>query len=255
MVMLVPGYQYSLRACLYPVSRGNREPLRDEVKVTVSGEQKLAFSPNRWQALEQHLMNGLADFHEKFPDEMGPETSRARRMFLPKLATSAFTALAEDLLAKAQIKRSGPFLHLPDHRVSLTPQEEILFERILPWLQETPYDPPWVRDLAKRCNVDENRMRQLMQKLARQGSVFQVVRDLFYAPEALAELAAIVTELDQTKEGASAAAFRDRTGIGRKRCVQLLEFFDRVGYTRRMRDTHHLRNPGMFGGNGMAGHA
>jgi len=234
---------------------GLNDLLRDEAKVTVSGEQKLAFSPSNWQALEQHLMNGLADFHEKFPDEMGPEASRARRMFLPKLASSAFSALAEDLLAKALIKRSGPFLHLPDHRVNLTPQEEILFERILPWLLETPYDPPWVRDLAKRCNVDENRMRQLMQKLARQGSVFQVVRDLFYAPEALAKLAAIVTELDQTAEGASAAAFRDRTGIGRRRCVQLLEFFDRVGYTRRMRDTHHLRNPGMFGGSGMAGHA
>jgi selenocysteine-specific elongation factor len=234
---------------------GLTDRLTEEVKVIVAGEQRLAFSPSHWQALEERLTDGLADFHEKFPDEMGPEASRARRMILPKLAPPAFSALAEDLLANGRIKRSGPWLHLPDHHVSLTPQEEMLVGRIRPWLLETPYDPPWVRDLAKRCNVDEGRMRQLMQKLARQGSVFQVVRDLFYAPEAIAELAAMVTELDRTEDGASAAAFRDRTGIGRKRCVQLLEFFDRVGYTRRMRDTHHLRNPGMFGGNGMAGHA
>jgi selenocysteine-specific elongation factor len=95
-------------------------------------------------------------------------------------------------------------------------------------------------------------MRLLMQKLARQGKVYQVVRDLFYAPEAVASLASIVMEMDQTAEGVNAAAFRDRTGIGRKRCIQILEFFDRVGYTRRMRDTHSLRNPDMFVGDRIA---
>jgi selenocysteine-specific elongation factor len=38
-----------------------------------------------------------------------------------------------------------------------------------------------------------------------------------------------------------AARFRDRTGLGRKRAIQVLEFFDRVGYTRRARDAHRLR--------------
>jgi selenocysteine-specific elongation factor len=38
-----------------------------------------------------------------------------------------------------------------------------------------------------------------------------------------------------------AASFRDATGLGRKRAIQLLEFFDRVGYTRRVKDTHLLR--------------
>jgi methylphosphotriester-DNA--protein-cysteine methyltransferase len=39
----------------------------------------------------------------------------------------------------------------------------------------------------------------------------------------------------------SASAFRDATGLGRKRAIQILEFFDRTGYTRRVRDVHLLR--------------
>ena len=226
--------------------------LPDEIKVVAAGEQKLAFPASQWRALEQRLEDGLADFHARFPDEMGPEASRARRMYLAKLPATVFSALTVALSAAGRIKRSGPWLHLPDHHISLTPQEEALYERIRPWLLESRYDPPWVRDLAKRSGADEGRVRLLMQKLARQGKVYQVVRDLFYAPEAVADLAAIVTEMDQAKEGAHAAAFRDRTGIGRKRCIQLLEFFDRVGYTRRSRDTHHLRNPDMFIGDRIA---
>jgi selenocysteine-specific elongation factor len=206
----------------------------------------LAFSPEHWQALEARLVDGLADFHTRFPDEMGPDTARARRMYLAKLAVPAFSALVESLVTDGRILRSGPWLHLPEHRISLNAQEQTLYERIRPLLREQPYDPPWVRDLAKRCAVDEARMRQLMRKLARQGELFQVVRDLFYTPQAVAQLAGVIDEMERSYGEAKAAHFRDRTGIGRKRCVQILEFFDRVGYTRRVREGHHLRNPEMF---------
>jgi selenocysteine-specific elongation factor len=38
-----------------------------------------------------------------------------------------------------------------------------------------------------------------------------------------------------------ARAFRDATDLGRKRAIQILEFFVRTGYTRRVRDAHMLR--------------
>jgi selenocysteine-specific elongation factor len=38
-----------------------------------------------------------------------------------------------------------------------------------------------------------------------------------------------------------AAQYRDAIGVGRKRAIQILEFFDRVGYTRRTRDARVLR--------------
>ncbi len=37
------------------------------------------------------------------------------------------------------------------------------------------------------------------------------------------------------------AEFRDASGLGRKRAVQMLEFFDRIGLCRRVGDTHVLR--------------
>jgi selenocysteine-specific elongation factor len=85
-------------------------------------------------------------------------------------------------------------------------------------------------------------MRQLMRKLARQGELFQVVRDLFYHEDVIRELASIAAEQAQLNAGTVAAApFRDATGLGRKRAIQLLEFFDRVGYTRFHRGLHLMR--------------
>src|SRR3546814_11645164 len=55
----------------------------------------------------------------------------------------------------------------------------------------------------------------------------------------VAQLAGLLKSVGGT-EGVSAAQFRDATGLGRKRSIQILEFFDRAGYTRRLRDKHEI---------------
>jgi selenocysteine-specific elongation factor len=59
-------------------------------------------------------------------------------------------------------------------------------------------------------------------------------------------MAAIVKELAELHGSVRAADFRDRIGGGRKVAIQILEFFDRVGYTRRIRDEHVLRHTNPF---------
>jgi selenocysteine-specific elongation factor len=71
--------------------------------------------------------------------------------------------------------------------------------------------------------------------------VHQIVRDLFYHRDCVRELARRVKRLVNEHGGVETAAFRDAVGIGRKRAVQILEFFDRVGYTRRARNARVLR--------------
>ena len=84
-------------------------------------------------------------------------------------------------------------------------------------------------------------MRQLLRKLVRRGELFQVVPDLFYHQAQIQRMAMLVSSLGN-QDGISAAAFRDVAGLGRKRAIQVLEFFDRVGYTRRLRGRHVLRS-------------
>ena len=71
--------------------------------------------------------------------------------------------------------------------------------------------------------------------------MYQVVPDLFYSACRIQELADLAADLWRTRGTLEAAYFRDALGIGRKRAIQILEFFDRIGYTRRVRNAHVLR--------------
>jgi selenocysteine-specific elongation factor len=67
------------------------------------------------------------------------------------------------------------------------------------------------------------------------------VHDLFYDADRVDALADVVASLVREHGGVNAARYRDAIGLGRKRTIQILEFFDRIGYTRRVHDVHVLR--------------
>jgi len=206
-----------------------------------SARADFAVAESVWQGFGQRLAAGLAEYHSRAPEELGPDAARARRLWLPRLPLPLFDALLAELVEQGVVRRTGAWLHLPGHDLSLSAAEQAVAERVVPQLRASPLEPPWVRDIARELDLDEVAVRALLRRMAGQGQLFQIVRDMFFVPEALAQLAATVRELDAEQGGVRAAAFRDRTGLGRKRCIQILEYFDRVGLTRRVRDVHRLR--------------
>ena len=150
-------------------------------------------------------------------------------------------ALVDELIAEGGIRRNGAWLHLPQHSLALSPDDTRLADTLLPLIEAGRFDPPWVRELATRVREPEERVRQVLRKLIREGRVHQVVRDLCYAQQSMRDLAGLVRKLADENGAVEAARYRDATGVGRKRSIQILEFFDRVGYTRRVRSGHVLR--------------
>jgi selenocysteine-specific elongation factor len=197
--------------------------------------------PAQWSALRARALDALRAFHEQTPDEPGPDAARLRRIAAPGIAAGLWRALIDGLVHEHAIVRSAPWLHLPGHAVSLSPEDQALAQTLQPLIAAGGFDPPWVRALAASAHEPEERIRELLCKLVTQGRVYQVVRDLFYDAGRVAELAAIVGTLVREHGSVSAAHYRDALGTGRKRAIQILEFFDRVGYTRRVRDSHILR--------------
>ncbi|MEG4316059.1 selenocysteine-specific translation elongation factor [Pseudomonas sp. FIP_A4] len=200
------------------------------------------FDQQRWQTLGTQLLAALQRFHEEQPDELGPDRDRLRRFALPQLERPVFIALLEQALAAGEIASSGPWLHRPDHQVRLTAQEEALKARLWPLLEAGRFDPPWVRDLASTLGAEEMQTRQLLRKLARLGLLQQVVKDLFYPELTIRQLAGHALQLEAQSGVIRAAAFRDQIQLGRKRSIQLLEHFDRIGFTRRFGNERKIRH-------------
>lgn len=190
---------------------------------------------------ETAVLSALAAFHAKFPEDIGPDLQRARRLAAPRMPEALWSQLVARMAETDLLARRNGFLHLPEHGVQLLAAEKIVAERALPLLLGGRFDPPWVRDIASAAKLPETQVRHVLARLAKSGDVFQVVKDLYYHPQGVQQLAALVRGIAGREGEVSAAAFRDATGLGRKRAIQILEFFDRIGFLRRVDDTHLLR--------------
>jgi selenocysteine-specific elongation factor len=197
-----------------------------------------------WAALRERAVSALRAFHAQVPDELGPDIGRLRRMALPDSSEALWRALIEALVHERIVVRSAPWLHLPEHAMMLSEDDQALACKLQPLIAAGRFDPPWVRDLAVIAHEPELRVRAVLRKQVMQNTVYQVVRDLFYDHECISELAAVVSAIAREHGAVNAAHYRDAVGLGRKRAIQILEFFDRVGFTRRVQDSHVLRRDG-----------
>ncbi|MFY8121071.1 MAG: selenocysteine-specific translation elongation factor [Burkholderiaceae bacterium] len=178
---------------------------------------------------------------EREPEMPGLEQNRLRRMVAPALPQEAVSTLVDELLAAGRLLRRGAFVALPGHQAELARDERLRWEKLKPLLMEQRFEPPRVRDLARDTGLAETEVRSLLKRVARVGEVTLVAQDHFFMTDAVQAMADIAGELAATHGAARAAEFRDRIGTGRKLAILILEFFDRVGYTRRVRDDHVLR--------------
>jgi len=212
-----------------------------ELRVVHAGEEQIGFSAAGWQTLGDKLLAALAAEHQRAPDMVGVERERLRRLTMPTLARAAFDSLVAELFAAGRLAASRAWLHLPGHQASLAAGDRDLFGVLRPLLEIHPFAPPRVRDVARDSGTAEDVVRQLFRRVARAGELYPVANDHYFSADAVAALAGLVAELDAEHGAARAADLRDRIGGGRKVAIHILEFFDRIGYTRRVRDEHVLR--------------
>ena len=74
------------------------------------------------------------------------------------------------------------------------------------------------------------------------GSLVRPVANRFYQPEAVNELRDLITDTFND-QAFTVQEYRDAAGIGRNLAIELLEYFDRQGYTRRNGNYRHALLP------------
>ncbi|HEY0818736.1 MAG TPA: selenocysteine-specific translation elongation factor [Rhizobacter sp.] len=198
-------------------------------------------------ALRDAVLSALQSFHTQRPDELGPDSGRLRRLAAPRLSEPLWRALLARLVAEGAVAVRGAFVHLPEHGLRLSSADQRIAQKIAPMLASAAFEGSWARDLARDGGESEALMRTTLARLASGGELHQVVKDLFYSAAAMGRLATLARDVAAAHEGVvTAAKFRDATGLGRKRAIQLLEYFDHIGLLRRVGDEHRLRPDSML---------
>ena len=233
---------YGVDLTRFTAAQGLRALPHEYVPNTALTQTNQALGAMQTEAISAAVLQALEAFHARQPDELGPDSARLRRLTAPRLPAALWQALLARLAAAGQLVLQGAVAHLPAHGAQLSETETRIAQKIAPLLAAAGFEGSWARDIARHAQEPEPLVRTTLARLARRGELHQIVKDLYYPPAAMQQLARIARTVGAAHEGVALAAdFRDATGLGRKRAIQILEYFDRIGFTRRVGDKHKLR--------------
>ena len=195
----------------------------------------IAIGAARLAGLGDAIVVALAEWHRAQPDMLGPARAALLARLRGQAPGAALDAALAELVAAGRVVRDGAVLRLPEHQPRLSREDERLWERVRPLLAAVDLRPPRLRELAAALGLEPEPVTRFIRRLERFGRVAPVAANRFFLPETIARLADIAAALaDEAPDHRfTAAAFKDRSGIGRNLTIELLEYFDKIGLTRR----------------------
>ncbi|MFO1190265.1 MAG: selenocysteine-specific translation elongation factor [Alphaproteobacteria bacterium] len=200
----------------------------------------MAVSAKQAQIIGDRAFAAITAHHTESPEALGPDEGSLHRKLAPRLAAELFAAILRGAIAAGRLAKTGVYLHRPSHRPELAAADRPLWQAVQRQLAMGGTRPPALRDLAQALNTAEEDVNGLLARAHRLGLVVQVTRRRYFIADAIVVLAGVAETLArETEDGTfTTAAYRDASGIGRNLTVDMLEYFDRIGFTRRVDDTH-----------------
>ncbi len=190
------------------------------------------------------IINLVKTFHNSNINLQGiSEQSLNREVQLPG-SHHFFTCILQILLEKKVLNLTGTLLHLPDHKASLSVEEQEFLTKVRPLLEKSGNIPPRTRELVDLTGIPLRELEIILKQITRSGSLVKIAENRYFLPETIMQLAGftekLVNETPQ-QDGFTVIQFRDQSGIGRNLCIEILEYFDRVGFTKRTGNARFLR--------------
>lgn len=141
-----------------------------------------------------------------------------------------WNVLLQDLLVDGMLQCVGVWWCLFGYDYVLLECECLLLECVFLYLYVSGFDLLWVCILVIDFGLVEDEVCVVLCCVIVCGELFQVVLDLFYVLVCIVELVVIVVQLLQVIGMVDVVIFCDVIGLGCKCSIQILEFFNCVGY-------------------------
>ncbi len=199
-----------------------QELLNQQTTHQVNG---LVFSDAFWTRLQAEALQ-MVQAHQT----SNPSSPGLRENNFYDLPRALRQATLNALVQADKLENEAGLYRMPEHKAELPEALNDIWQRLEKELDQK--QAPSTGDLAKQLGLPQQQLEADLKELTKRGLVTHIANHRFYLPRQLELIAQDVKALAAQKPF-SVREFRDTTGIGRNVAIEILEYFDRRGFTRR----------------------
>ncbi|MBW7989616.1 MAG: selenocysteine-specific translation elongation factor [Planctomycetes bacterium] len=192
-------------------------------------------------AVQQQLLNIAGDFHRNSPES--PGLSVVQFYDTSKLRKNVFDSLLKLMLLEGKLVERKHRFAQPEHREAFSEDEHNLLQSVESLYRNRPFNPPKFKEVTEQAKTAPEKVQKILQILIEQERLVRVEKDLLFHSEAIEKAQQLLISFINKEGKLESVKFKYLIDTTRKFAIPLLDYFDRIGLTRRAGYTRYLKNP------------
>ena len=210
---------------------------------TRTGVDEFLLSRELWVSHLIYLEQALAEWHSTRPMEPGMAPEILQKLVRPQIPENLFKVLLDDHIRVGKVIHHEQLIRAMGHKPTLSPQVQRDWQRLVTTMKARGLNVPLRSELMKDTGFDSRQLELLTRPAIKSGNLFEIGEKRLVLPATLKELAGLLKQFTDVADGVSVIEAKRVFGLGRNLTIEILEFFDKIGYTKRAENTRDISNP------------
>ena len=207
--------------------------LMDKTKAFSLQGQEYLVAKQYWENAEKVMVDAVEGWHKENPGAEGIQSGALLASFLSVTDKSLYWRVLDNLVEQAVLSRANGCISLKGFRSQRSTEERQHWQLIEQALSQYSHQIPTLADLQNDLQLDGKTVEGALQRAVVEGRVFRLGAKRFVLFQQLSRFAQGVNQLAVAKPRFSVVDIKNHLQLGRNSSVELLEYFDLIGFTRR----------------------
>ena len=212
------------------------------VRAEPAGARKLYIHSDTADNVQQRLLDIVGDFHRDKPES--PGLSIEQFYNASQLKRNVFGGLVRLLVTQGKLVERKHRLALPEHSETFSEDEQKLLENVESLFRDRPFNPPKCEEVVEHTAATPEKVQKILRILIEQERLIEVENNLLFHSEAIEQARRLLISFINKEGKLESVKFKYLLDTTRKFAIPLLDYFDRVGVTRREGYTRYLKSRG-----------
>jgi selenocysteine-specific elongation factor len=189
--------------------------------------------------IQQRLLEAIGEFHRRRPESPG---IRGEQLLTESgIRKNIFDGLVELMLSKGRLAERKTCLALPDHQEQFADAEQRLLAEVESLFRGRPFSPPEAEAVTESTGAAPAAVQKVLRILVEQQRLVRIDQKLHFHAEAVAEARDRLIAHIREHGHLESVKFKYLLDTTRKYAIPLLDYFDKIGVTRRVGYTRYLK--------------
>ena len=219
--------------------------LIDRLSLRRVGQQskQRVFCETQWHRLGAKVVGAVKGFHRSKPMSPGASVKDIQLALSPHIETSILEVLLGTLVEEQRLNSRGTRFHLPSHNIRISVRDQQLLDRVAPKLAPRSGTPLSLHQAAADLKVDLKTLEMALKTASRLGKMALIGKNRYVPTHFVAKLGVVAERLaaNSADRCFTTAEYRKQTTLGRNFVIDVLEYFDQIGFTERNGNTRYIR--------------